>query len=240
MVEDSRELYESRVKPGLVKKIVSSSSFLLNHSYDIACHDNHALDELKQKGFVMLPKHHRKLDIILTGIFLQETIRRYGHYIMKQSLPRFLEYVGGMPIYREKEMKKMMKKLTKKFGESEARRIMVPYAKQNNDALESNLVDLLVQDHIVVLYPEAARNDIPEFEVRIPVMKNLLRLNEKYYSRTGKQIPFVPLSIEYSHYGRFRSEILLNVAEPMLAENQTPKQFGELLKQRIDSARRLV
>ncbi len=240
MVKDAQVLYESRVKPCLVKIVVSCFRVGLHSFYSVSHNDNHFLEDLKNEGFVLLPKHHSWSDILLTGVFLQNIMGRYGHYVMKQSLPGWMEYLGGLPIYRERELKRKMGKFRQSGDDSEARRMAVSYARENNDALENNIVDLLIQDHIVVLYPEATRSDVSEFEVKLPVIKNILQMQEKYYSRTGKFIPFVPLSIEYAHRGHFRSEVLFNAAEPMFAEGQTPKQFGEELKQRIDGARRLV
>ena len=71
-------------------------SVMINSRYNVKFDNVERLQDYMDKGFVMLPKHQSNWDIPLEGMLLKQSIGRYGNYVMKDSLPKVLQYLGGL------------------------------------------------------------------------------------------------------------------------------------------------
>jgi 1-acyl-sn-glycerol-3-phosphate acyltransferase len=173
--------------------------------YDIEVRNPENLLPLKEKGFVMLPKHQYLLDIILEDIVLHDTIGRLGHFVMKYTLPRCLEWLGGIPIIRTKDLEGLCHK--KGISEKEA----VQLAKQYRHDVERSLVNLLARDEIVVVHPEGERRPHMAAEPDHSILRNLAYIQ----TYVGKSLPFVPLDFFYDEQHVIRPRIEITVGSPI-------------------------
>ena len=181
---------------------MSILSQALNSFYNIEYENTERLYEYCDKGFVLLPKHQSNLDIILEGLLLKSSINRHGHYIMKDSLPGILEYVGGVPITRAREIKKLPK---------EMRLEKIAEARKKSEEVYGKLANLLKLNEIVVVHVEGKRQYQKKTKINTANVQSLLDMQKK----VGERVTFFPLDIKYEDIKKFRSEILLKVGEPI-------------------------
>ena len=169
----------------------------------------------------MLPKHQSTLDIILEGMLLKRVLGRYANYIMKGTLPRWLEYIGGISITQGKHLKRMLKKNKNRHS----KRDILQEAKERRDYVDNIILNLLLMDEIVVVHSEGTRSYKEPFSINVPNIKKLLDMQKKL----GKDITFVPLNIKYEDKSKYRSSIELIVGNPInVPDNGLDKLVGHL------------
>ena len=179
----------------------------LDFYYTINFRNTEILKQLDDKGFVMLPKHQSALDIILEGMLLKRVLGRYGNYVMKDSLPKWLEYIGGISITQGKHLKRMLKKNKNRHS----KRDILQEAKERRDYVDNTILNLLLMDEIVVVHSEGTRSYKEPFSINVPNIKKLLDIQKKL----GKDLTFVPLNIKYEDKSKYRSSIELIVGNPI-------------------------
>ena len=178
----------------------------LHGFYNISYKNIDEISSLNERGFVLLPKHQHLIDIILEGIVLKKGLRRNGNYIMKESLPKILEHYGGVPIVRGKDIVKDSKA---------SRKELIEEAKKQRDKVIGTIRYFLSVDEIVVIHPEGTRLYQRNGELNKPLLRNLVNMQNEL----GKEIPFVPLKIEYEKLGKPFSQITLTVGKPIYTDN---------------------
>jgi hypothetical protein len=118
------------------------------------------LKPLRESGFVLLPNHQSNLDIVFEGLMLHKAIGRKGYYVMKNSLPSFLDYLGGIRTIRKKDLALPESK--------EDRRKELERAKIQREYVISTISQLLSKQEIVVLHQQGNRAYNRPFEINLP------------------------------------------------------------------------
>jgi len=173
--------------------------------------DSHYLCELKDNPFVLLPRHQRFADVLLEGILLRETVGRNANYVMKASLPRILQYGGGLIVTRGKDLKKLSLKQKKN--------VIFTAKEENRKLYEETVAGILNAGGIFVLHPQGTR-DI-QGDIKDVVKKNLKHLIQLTQPNVTDPITYVPLNIEYGE----RTQ--LTVGKPIIDKNITAEQLAD-------------
>ncbi len=179
-------------------------------NYDVEIRHGSIVKPLKDKGFIMLPKHQHILDIPLEGIILKDELHRQAYYIMKDSLPSFYRLLGGIPIIRAKEIKQMTK---------EERRTRIKEAKKLRDYINKVMLELLLKDEIVVFHFEGGTAYKKETKLKPAILKRLVRIRNDYLLAKGEELYFVPIDFEYEDVHKRHSKITVTVGNPFTASN---------------------
>jgi len=194
----------------------------MNLLYDINYHDTDRLEPYAEKGFILLPKHQHLFDIPLEDRLLMDYFGRQGNFIMKSSLPKFLErYYGGIRITRMAEFRAMRRK--KELDEIEA-------AKEQNKAADQHVMDLVASDEIVICHVEGTRSYRQPSRISDATLLYLLSLQK----RLERQLTFIPLDIEYGKdlwkgFVRAGTSIDISVGLPI----QVPDGGKDLLSEHL-------
>lgn len=166
------------MKPSLCKLITSLLDLTLGKSIMSIEHS----ERLPEGPYVLLPKHQSGLDILLEGALLYSCQGRVGHYLMKPSLPRVFQWLGGISVYR--------------CNDTNDRRTLLAY----NEMVFAEAGRLLSNGEIVVMHPEGTRVPGRVGELRAGGIRAFVDMQE-----THGPIKFVPLGIEYRFpYARLR------------------------------------
>lgn len=194
-------LFKSKQLPWFyeVTRILTSSSF--NFLYNLDFRNMDRIAGLKEEGFLVLPKHQFMMDIPLEGLYLYNAIGKRAHYIMKHSLPFYLEYLGGIKVFRKLDIRKDA------LPEERLKLIeRVAYEKQRLDAIMAYLVN---RGEKVVIHPEAERRYRKSFTPRVDLLERLVKM------KTEKDPIFVPMAITYSNGKHFKSRITVDAGVPL-------------------------
>jgi len=207
-------VYGDKKKEWLCEVGYTISSNFMHSVYSISYEGVEHLLPLKNKGFFLLPKHQSNYDVVLEGMLLKESIGRYANYIMKDSLPSFLEYLGGIGILKLRDLRSMLQTNDKKELKAALKN-----AKEKREYVKGQMAHLLRNDEIVVVHAEGARryHELSHLRQRKPSANlfKLLQVQEK----SGRNVPFVPLDIYYEDIGRLGSKISLKVGEPIITHS---------------------
>ena len=179
------------------------------------------LKPLKESGFVLLPNHQSNMDIIFEGITLHKAIQRKGYYVMKNSLPSFLDYLGGIRTIRRKDIVKPETK--------DDRKVELERAKKQREYVLDKLHQLLSKEEIVVLHQQGNRAYKKPYEINLPNLKKLLITQ----TRLGRQIPFVPLTISYEDVLKPMTRVIIDVGNPIQVPDNGLETLAEHLMKEI-------
>jgi len=188
----------------LIKVWLAFWQMTLHSFYQVSYHNTDHLKPFKNKPFILLPKHQTLFDPALESILLHRAIRGRGNYLMKDSLPSFLEYFGAVKISRGKDVRTCPD-----------RRAAIKEAKLQRDEVEDYLCHLLRNNEILVIHPEGTRTYKQPGTPNTSTLTRLLRIQK----RVGKPIPFVPLDISYEQVYQPGSKIKLSVGTPIVVED---------------------
>lgn len=202
--------------------ILSRTTNLL---YNVHFENESVLKGYAHRGFVLLPKHQSNLDIVLEGMLLKSSINRHGNYIMKDSLPKILEYVGGIGITRIKD-------LNKKPGyyDREIKHELLAAARERRERVDEELLRLIRMEEIIVIHVEGKRYYQTKTKIKSTNVQRLLNIQKKH----GEQIAFFPLDIKYQDIDKFRSDILLKVGEPIKVKDDGLEDLTNHLAKNIE------
>jgi len=200
--------------------VTNAASLILHFNYDISYEHRKRLRDLGDKGFVLLPKHQHWLDIPLDGLLLKETLNRYGNYIMKNVLPKWiLEPLGGISIIRGRDD---LPELVKKHGKKKA----IEIAKEKENEIYSYAIpNLLARNEIIVTYIEGHRYFQKEAKITASNVKNLM----KSQKMLGEQITFVPVDSEYKD-----KEVIIKVGKPIKVPDNGLEELIEHLRNEVE------
>ena len=185
---------------------VNAVSFIVNATYDLKFQNESRLWPYSQEGFVLLPKHQSNWDIPLEGVLLKKAIGRYGNYVMKDSLPKVLEYLGGMSVMRVRDIRKYSG-----YNDKQGRAEILMIAKDKREELENRMVELLDKNEIVVSHIEGKRFYQQKTKINPSNLQRFLDIQKKLQ----KQITFIPLDIKYEDIRAVGSKVLLKVGSPI-------------------------
>ncbi len=197
----------------------------LDFYYTINFRNTERLRQLDDKGFVMLPKHQSALDIILEGMLLKRVLGRYGNYVMKDSLPKWLEYIGGISIVQRPQLKRHINQAK----DRNVKKQILNNAKERREYVYKMVENSLLKDEIVVIHTEGKRAYKMPFEINIPNLRRLLNVQENI----GKMIYFVPLNIKYEDKSKYGSSIELIVGNQIRVADNGLDQLVEHLRKEI-------
>jgi 1-acyl-sn-glycerol-3-phosphate acyltransferase len=154
---------------------------------------------------LIVPKHQSMEDIIVEGVYLMETSGRYGNWIMRSSLrPQlFLKMLGGIPIDRPKDLKKIKDK-------AERRRVHDKADERNGHAREY-VQYLWQQNEIVINHAEGTRSP----GKMLPIHSEYFDLAREVEAAYGIKIPIIPMGIIYPRFRYPRSKVILRAGAPL-------------------------
>lgn len=163
----------------------------------------------KEGPALLLPKHQVQRDIPITGMFLKYKCQRYGSWVMAPWIPRKLQTLGGIPIYRPKDMK----------AEKEKRKSMSPEQKKaSKEKIKSLMKDsmgyiewLYANREMVVVHLEGERFPNEMGPMNMAFIKHAREMEEKYSIR----IPAVPIGIEYESFNSLDSRVWLRAGRQL-------------------------
>jgi 1-acyl-sn-glycerol-3-phosphate acyltransferase len=154
---------------------------------------------------LVLPKHQYLLDIPLEGIALRNS-GRYGNWVMKNSLPGWLDCLGTIRYVRPDDVKKRVKREKAKLDDSfkkaymkDVGRGLFEEMKEFNTASNEYSKWLYSQGEIIVSHPEGTR-------VRGKMGKlwsEFIDLTRDFSNESGINIPVIPMGIEYAGWSGF-------------------------------------
>jgi len=202
-------VYESKKKVVLANTVTNISDAYLELFRDVNYQNEDVLKELRDKPFFLIPKHQSWEDIIICAILTKSTIKKTPYYIMKDTLPSFLEYLGGLRIIRAKEIKQ--KELTR---EEKVQALLK--AKEQKEQVYSLLAKLMIpngaRSNVLVSYIEGTRNFNKSYTLQKSDFSKLLDVQNK----VGVNIPFIPLDIGYDNK---KKNISVVVGDPLEVDN---------------------
>ncbi|MBU0958056.1 MAG: hypothetical protein KKF56_04580 [Nanoarchaeota archaeon] len=184
------KIVNGRKKYGPLDLVAPVVYHALNECYHMSYNGTDKLKGL-DKGVVLFPNHQSGMDIIVEGVLVNRFLGRDGYYLMKKSLPRWLEIIGGIPTTR---------------GEGGVSAVRNAYSRTQEALREGN---------VVVTHIQKTRS-VGEFDVSSAgsQLRKFLRIQ----GELGVEVPFVPLEIEYEGFS-LGSEISVNVRDPIVTEN---------------------
>ncbi len=171
-------------------------------------------ENVPEKGpALILSKHQSLLDIPLEGIMLRRA-ERYGNWVLKESLPGWLDVLGGVRYMRPDDVKKQIRKEKGRLEDEdkrEYRKRLIKEMKGYNAASNEYSKWLYKQGEIIVSHPEGTRTK-GEMGKMWPDFVNVTR---DFSNESGVKIPIIPVGIEYAGWSGFssRSEIYVRVGK---------------------------
>ncbi|MBR9676361.1 1-acyl-sn-glycerol-3-phosphate acyltransferase [Candidatus Woesearchaeota archaeon] len=157
-------------------------------------------EKIPRKGAaIVLAKHHSNIDIVLEADSVALLNNRYCNWVMKASLPKVLEWGGGVRINRPG------KEISKDLSE-EQKSLLI----EENEKAFKYLTDLLDNRELIVSHPEGSRYFGKMGPVKTGVVKHLRNHSEE----KGYDVPVFPLGISYSSKKPF-AKVVLRVGEPI-------------------------
>ena len=180
-------------------------------------------ENIPQEGTaLLLPKHRAYRDILLEGVVIYRTTRRYATYIMKAGLYGILELAGGVKIVRPKDIRRVK--------DREARRARIQWARDKNRQTVNYLAWLYGQGEVVVSHPEGMRYQDIMGPMQREIIDHLLGVEEQF----GLKIPIIPIGLEYESYSRPRSRVYFRIDEPLYATHFSgPNELLGAVEERI-------
>lgn len=170
---------------------------LANHKINV----NGAENIPKTGTALIIPKHQSIKDILLEGYVLKKYLNRSGNWIMKSSLPKCFELIGGIRVTRLKEVKKIKDKNN--------RREFLKKAKQTNQKATEYLKWLYNAEELIVMHVEGTRN----YGAMNPINMSLINHTKKIKDESGIDVPLILMGIEYESMKKFRSPINVNIKQ---------------------------
>ena len=181
------EQYPDRKNKLLTSLVLKLLALPWDSIYDVKYKGLTHLDRLRHDGIVLLANHQSLLDIGVCGKALMKQ-ERQGHYVMRSSLPAWLELIGGISINRGKEYK-----ATKK-GNINQQKSIGP--REKNKIAYQRVAQSLSQNQPVVMYPSGTRTqrktNLTDRSVE-GTLRNILTVQ----GQIGSPVPFVPVKITY-------------------------------------------
>ena len=159
----------------------------------------------KEGPALLLPKHRAYRDILLEGVVLYQVTRRYANYVMKVGLYGVLEFMGGVKIVRPKDVRRLK--------DREARKAQIQWAREKNQVTMEYLTWLYSRDEIIISHPEGMRFQDAKGPMQKEVIDHLLQVEEEL----GRQIPIIPIGLEYESYSKPRSPVFFRIDAPLYA-----------------------
>jgi hypothetical protein len=186
------------------------------NKFNVYYENTHYLNEVKDNSFFLIPKHQSGLDILLCAALTRKELKKNPYYIMKDSLPGILEYLGGLRITRGSDLE-----INEQLSKEEKRKLIEDAKKQKNEIyhLLTNLVLKKEKDergNIIVSYIEGTR----KYKMSSKISKADFKSLQDVQQKSGISIPFCPLDIYYEDAKKAGSDIILKVGKPIIIGNE--------------------
>lgn len=178
---------------------------------------------LEDKPVMILAKHQHYFDIPLEAESLRRGAGRKAHFVMKYSLPVWMEELAGVKIFRPKDLKAIEDK--------QRRREVSKRGKVNNKRTDAYLTGALKESEVILIHPETTRNPYIEGFIPPQMLTYVMELQEN----SGKEVAFVPLDIHYDNPMATGSDIEVAVREPVFTED--PSELEKHLVREIELLR---
>ncbi len=197
------KIYSPKKKELLALLTLCSCQIYHQLHYSITVNNSEILRDFSKKPLVLLPKHQAITDLLLEGYLVLRNTGKCPYAPMKDSLPQILEYIGGIPIKRLKDIKSTTNR--------EERKKLIQEAQEQKEFLEQAYTFHLSRNEPLIVHPEGERNYRRVGKINPSSLILLLNAQEKL----SEQINFVPLDIFYEDIKRFRSKIVLKFGKPI-------------------------
>ncbi len=204
--------------------------YVLQTYFDVQYEGLKNFEGLRNKGFVLLPKHQRRRDIVYEGIMFKRFLNVFAYFMMKNTFrwpfDVLQKWLGGIETYQWKYFRNTVNaRLKAGFGEGKLEGILKEKRDVRREEIKEEVrsemeerIDfvyemfayLLNKGEVVVIQPEATRKFRKKLSVNKDVMKRLVTLPEL----VKDSVTYVPLDIYYERLWVPRSDVILKVGEP--------------------------
>jgi hypothetical protein len=154
---------------------------------------------------LLLSKHQSIKDVFIQGRVLGGYVGRPGNWVMKSSLPKCFEKLGGLRIIRPQEVAASAEGLSTQDARK-ARRASIAEARKYRDEVKIAMRDIYNQGELLVLHPEGHRYPYEMGEINMPLINYTKQLQEFV-----GDISLVLMGIDYENINGFGSKVAVNI-----------------------------
>lgn len=198
-------------------------------------------EDIPETGSALITvKHQLKRDIPLEGYILKKHKGRYASWVMKHSLPKWLEKNGAIRFYREKEIRKELRQIKNNqkirmlmledLPEEELEKLeqskeeLIEKLKQTNKQEKQEFKEKVKQtneqatEYMKFIYQNNGLIVLHAEGTRNHGAMNKLNMSLINYTQKIKndlqiKIPLILMGIEYENINKFRSKVIVNIKE---------------------------
>lgn len=149
----------------------------------------------KEGPVLLLSKHQSYKDIMVQGRVLGGHVGRPGNWVMKSSLPKYFEKLGGLRIVRSQDIKKSLEGLDS--GEvRRMKRASIKEAQKYKRELKDAMSEVYKQGELLVLHPERTRYPYKIGTISMP----LINYTKQLQLEIGEEIPLIIMGMSYAGF----------------------------------------
>lgn len=191
----------SKVHYKIARKLVSE---FVKFYYNVEVEGH---EDIPKDGAVeIVSKHQRYSDIFLQGLVLGDYVGRPGNWIMKSSLPKYFDKLGGLRIIRPQDVEKSLDGLNREELRA-IKRVSIREAQKYKGEIKDAMGEVFRQGEALVLHPEGHRYPYEMGKISI----SLINYTKQLQSELGIEIPLVLMGINYENPGKFRSNAIVKI-----------------------------
>ncbi len=196
--------------------------------YNLECQGTENIP--KQGPALILPKHHSYIDGVIVGYFIKKESSKYCYFFAKNTLPKWLEKLGGIKFITKSDFKK----LSRRIGREQAKQ----FSKKINKKAYAKIEELLKNNEIITMFPEGKLSAGKMSKLKISPFKYF----EQMQKRISNPIPIIPVGIEYNRledvkgYKAFLFSIRDFSRKKAIIRFGEPRYFGERLLEELIKA----
>ena len=216
--------YNNLTKPRPLYDVVVLSFNLTPLFYDIS-YDG--IENIPKEGpAVLLPKHQCYSDSVILGVMTKKRIGRYLNFLMKSTLPDWIERFGTTKIMTPSEYRE----LSKRIGNREAREKCEEINRHAFEVLE----DVLKKGELSLIFPEGKLSRQEMGHISVGTLKKVYEIQKEI----PEQIPLIPIGIEYEWLWKGKyplppNKISIRIGEPMFFSDSPLEKLCEQLSEDI-------
>lgn len=210
--------YEDRQNKVFSLGVILTSYISLNFFYSIRIKG--ARNIPKQGPVLLLVKHHEFIDAPLESFIIYQQTKRMSYYVMKDGLPAWLEYLGGIISPRIMDMPE----------DREKKREWIKYAQNLKKKLINFLTSKFKKGALVTIHPEMTRNKGFVGEIKAAIVKDIIN----YALKLNLRLAVIPVGVNYAAPKKFRSRVEVNIGRALSNEQkQDTKKLYPIIREQL-------